>query len=641
MVIGLFVAAGAVGKQDVRGPSAARTSKTSGLSASRSTAQLIDALAAPAKLSDAYAELKARGHTAIAEIRAALKDQRNLVRYNCAELVWQIDGDAEAALPVIVEAATDTRTNCQVWSCGILASMGKRAESAVPTLTALVTSANDSGRTTQPDLVMAIVKALGAIGPAAQQAAVEVERLRGHRDLPNAAVVVDETLASIGPLDAKPLAASFASDTADVRAAAARLLGRCRASASEVVPLLAEAVYGDREWIVRVSAAEGLESFGPDAAGAVPVLVRALANLNGDEGYPAGGLDNSRVREAAVAVTRALGRIGPAAVGAVIEIERFRYDRNTDDSERRIAEEAAGRIGPASIKALVHGLAAPSAASRSAAARLLGSTGTEAAGSSAALAEVVFSDTDNAVRAEAAQALSRMGPAASDGTSLLVRTLANLNGDQGYPAGGLDNANVRNLAVLLAATLGAIGPDAASGAVQLERLRADRNLSDAERRAVESAAARIGPVPLPLLIEGLAQQSPASRAAAARLLGAATSGAEQAVPALAKTVADDSDMEPRLDAVRALGRIGAGARQAAPVLSKVLACLNGDCKYPSGGLDDSLVRHLAVVVVETLGLIGPDSAVAIPQIRRFHDDRSVDDKDRRAAELALERVGVP
>src|SRR4030065_276256 len=88
---------------------------------------------------------------------------------------------------------------------------------------------------------------------------------------------------------------------------------------------------------------------------------------------------------------------------------------------------------------------------------------------------------------------------------------------------------------------------------QLEERRSARKgrRGIAERRQMGTAAADA----MPVLIEMLNDDQPATRAAAAQALGEFGEASGIAVPLLAEAI-NDSDMNTRISAIRALGQIG-------------------------------------------------------------------------------------
>ncbi len=251
--------------------------------------------------------------------------------------------------------------------------------------------------------------------------------------------------------------------------------------------------------------------------------VGALAMLLGD-GEPG-------VRQAAA---WGLGAAGPAASGA------------------------AGALGRALREDALAGV-------RTSAAWALGGIGSRAA--VPALFEALR-DSGEGVRATAAQALTRIGPTASE-VPLLVAALASPD---------------RYVSAFAAWSLGNLGSAAGPAVADLVRALA----RDDTNAVVAGALARIGPAAaaaVPELVRALVSDDDGRRWRAARTLGRIGPSADAAVPALTAAL-DDASSVVRAHAARALGRIGPGAKAAAAALQRA----TGD---PEAGVRDEARQALA------------------------------------------------
>ena len=151
----------------------------------------------------------------------------------------------------------------------------------------------------------------------------------------------------------------------NVREEAARALGRIGAEEG-VIPALMRVMEDKGEYDgVRGAAIHGLMLLGPDAAEAVPALIKIL--------------DKERFSSLSSDAARALGQIGPVTpeiIPALIEALDDKYSLT-----REAAAEALGQIGPITpeiIPELVGALGDSEAIVREAAAQALGQIGTEA-----------------------------------------------------------------------------------------------------------------------------------------------------------------------------------------------------------------------------------------------------------------------
>ena len=91
-------------------------------------------------------------------------------------------------------------------------------------------------------------------------------------------------------------------------------------------------------------------------------------------------------------------------------------------SEQEAAADALGRIGPAAVPALLQALASPEKAMRLKATEVLGRMGPEAKDAVPDLVRLL-EDPDLAVRKAATRTLGRIGPAAGDAVPALMRSL--------------------------------------------------------------------------------------------------------------------------------------------------------------------------------------------------------------------------
>jgi HEAT repeat protein len=355
---------------------------------------------------------------------------------------------------------------------------------------------------------------------------------------------------------------------------------------------------------------------------AVPALAEALADEDRD------------TRQ--VAAARALARLGPDAAGAVAALDRALRSEHTH--VRQATAEALAEVGPAAesaVPALAEALADWSPAVRLAAAAALGRVGPAADVAVPSLIQVL-SDREGGVREAAATALARVGPSA---VPLLVHILTDPERDQ------------RRLAERLrweAETLTWLA-NIDVDAVRREPRKALRNLgwyfrhagadrSDVSRRAAAAVLGHMGPAAreaLPVLAQGLADPDAAFRLASARALGQLGPVAAEALAAVAATLADGSEPV-RKAAAEGLPRIDPGwaeqpqVQQLARSLTERLRGRGEPAKqveaealvrFGAGAVpaltaalrdDDRTLREAAA---DLLGRIGPAARAAVPGLR--------------------------
>jgi HEAT repeat protein len=191
---------------------------------------------------------------------------------------------------------------------------------------------------------------------------------------------------------------------------------------------------------------------------------------------------------------------------------------------------------------------------------------------------------DHTVRYLAAEALGKMGPAASPAVDELKAALHDKN---------------TGVQAQTAWSLGEIGPDA-KGAVPdlVEMIGHDKKR---QANAALGALGKIGPgakEAVPAVITALKAESRDTRRSAAIALGDIGPVRPDVVPALA-TVLQDKDSNVRIGAARALWKIGPDAGKAVPALIE------------SMGDEDLNVRRWST---RALSVIGPDAVAAVPAL---------------------------
>ncbi len=391
------------------------------------------------------------------------------------------------------------------------------------------------------------------------------------------------------------LVEALGDDEPRVRARVALALARIGPASREAVPALLGQLH-DPDPRARAGAARALGAIGAEADTVVPRVTGLLRD------------PEAVVRGMAAMV---LGQFGPAARAAVPVLRALGKD-DRDADVRAAAVAAVEAIDP-SLPVLQEALAATDADRRLWAVCLLAKSGPEARAATPQLAAALAHDEAAAVRAGAAFALGRIGPAARHTGPGLVAALTD-------PA-----ANVRAAAAL---ALGLLGPGTPGAGVALAEALKDGHAEDA--------------------------------AAAATALGNLGADAEAAVPVLVD-LARGTDPTLRRRAVDVLARIGPAARSAAPVLLEVLRAadplLRRDaarglvCAGPQAGAPvaalvealrhtgDHADRPVRAWACLSLAAIGPRARAAVPDLIAALRDDEVN--VRASAGLALARIGPP
>jgi len=304
------------------------------------------------------------------ELVAALRNEYWDVRYHAGEALRKCGSKAISALLI---ALKDEHYWSRLHAARTLGHIGPPAQAAVPALAKLL-------RCPEADIRAEAAEALARIGG--------IEGVR------------DELLAAL------PDANSF------VRTAVAEALGRGGPAA---VPGLVQTIEKHSSAEVHDAAMRALAIIGPDAAAAVPALLRVLraevAEVNRTYGgIPSEGIRNSRIGHAireSIAVM-ALGRMGTAAARPLGDCLR-----EADQTLVRYALESLARLGPAAAPVSREVLTVlrtnPDPWQQARAANVLGAIGGDDLEVLAALEKAAASDAD-VLRRAASAALARLRP---------------------------------------------------------------------------------------------------------------------------------------------------------------------------------------------------------------------------------------
>jgi HEAT repeat protein len=518
---------------------------------------------------------------AVSALAARLRNGEGESREQAAEALVRLGPLAGPAVPLLIPALLDADQAAAAGS--VLRRLGP---SAVPGLTRALADSDPGlrraaalqlarlGNWAQP-AVGDLQKALSAPRPLAPLAGITV----GVNGVPGAFWV---TLAA--------WAAQDATEGSARRACAVALASIDPKSAAPALPVLVEALWGDRE------AALALGGLGAEGAAVVPALLTLLE-------------DDDPLRSALAA--RALYRMKPpdSAIPVLRRLLRKVSQKSPAPSPSlRLGIACAmilARIGPGAAE-VVPELRALQAIPelRAYAALALVRIDREQAGEAV---QGLINDLDGgnpATRAAAVAALIDMGPAGRE-------ALPSLRGVLRDPELVLDGLEV----------VEGVGPGGALLVPDLVGL-----LSDRDRRVVERAGevlVQLGAPAGPGLTGALSSPNPQVRAGAARALGQIGPPARSAVAAL-KTALDDPEANVRLLAAEALGGIGPEASPAVEMLRGWLGSFETDA------------RRQAVLA---LGRMGPAARVALPDLVNCLVDP--DEVVRYGAVRSLGRVAMP
>jgi HEAT repeat protein len=267
-----------------------------------------------------------------------------------------------------------------------------------------------------------------------------------------------------------------------------------------------------------------------------------------------------------------------------------------------VTPQAGAVVGD--VAALIRSLGSPDAKARAQAAQSLAAMG-PAARNAITFLVPALKDKDELVRRLAAEALAKIGPPAKSDVPALAKALQDSAPEvRLYAAEALGQAGGDAQAAVGPLTEAAKDSDAA---LREQAVRALGKVGAAAKEAVQAA-----------LLAALKDDAAGVRAAAAEALGNLPLGADDVDTLLA--VLRNRDAGVRAGAARALGKVGAQAKAAV----KPLTAAAHDASAP--------VRQAAV---EALGKIGPDAKEAAPALTKAAEEPEL----RKAALTALAQLG--
>lgn len=262
----------------------------------------------------------------IAALARLLKDRDAATAHYAATALENLAPNAEAAIPVLVEALTSSNVSVRRWAAATLGKIGgPRVQSAVP---ALLTAVNDDDE----GVAVHVGEALSCAGDGARAALPRLVRLlrSGNPDIRKGAA---DTLARFGPVarSAAPvLLAAMDDDVASVQDSAAKALAVVVPGTD---PSFADAIQDlsasdpDQRFVAALALGQSVGSKWS------PPVIQGLRTATRDQ--------DILVREMAII---AIGHIGPDAASAAPEL--IEALRNGPAEVRQSAAYAVGRLVP-------------------------------------------------------------------------------------------------------------------------------------------------------------------------------------------------------------------------------------------------------------------------------------------------------
>jgi HEAT repeat protein len=342
---------------------------------------------------------------------------------------------------------------------------------------------------------------------------------------------------------------------------------------------------GDENPVVRLSSLEALAGLGPMASKAEK-QVRARVH-------------DSPTESERVVAAQTLWSVGKSDEVAAEVLPIFTAALKSDDQRTfATAANALAQLGSSAEAPLLDATRDASPERRAIALSELGRMGARSAVPTMIKA---LDDKEEAVRAAAARALGRVGPAARPAAGRLAELLRSTDTDgvRANAAAALGHMADRSLVSVDALIASVSDPSAAVSSASI------RALSELKADPQET---------IPLFVRSLSTEHPADAMSALAGIGA------PAVPALIPAV---KAPQSRLWAVLVLGEIGPEAKAAVPALAEVL---------------ESSPANIRVEILLTLGKIGSAAEAALPQIApQLTAEQSA---LRMAATFAVGRIGV-
>jgi HEAT repeat protein len=405
---------------------------------------------------------------AVGPLVAVLKEQRRVNAVprvlEVVEALGWVGPEAREAIPALMETLREKNPAVRLRAAWALLAIGAKSEAVIPVLTSLPDDADLVSKEEGPSLQAQAADLLGWIGPEARTAAPALVRQMIARDHPagtsalRAVVRIgDDALAElicmfgqtpdpgrkrlafvlnkIGGRAVPPLVQILDDPRAEVRAAAAQVLGEIGREARAALPQLEQAL-SDPAVSVRLRAAEALlEVGGRRNLAALGVLARTLQ----DKEHRADSLRiltylTPKMESAALAFAelvldaddevsdcawRALTRLDSADPAALQVARRALWA--TKAARRQKAIEALETLGPQALDNadLIRALADSDMNVRKAALEVCRKRGPEARDTLPALVDAL-QDRENEVRLQAIKVLGRMGPAAASALPALM-----------------------------------------------------------------------------------------------------------------------------------------------------------------------------------------------------------------------------
>ncbi|WP_339732048.1 HEAT repeat domain-containing protein [uncultured Gimesia sp.] len=479
--------------------------------------------------SDAAVALSEIGEPAVKPLLAALKKEHSADHHSecgkICDVLAQMGVRGETAIPTLLKVLNSEDQNLVWHAAHALGSINAKPEEVVPALTKLLSSSS-------PIVRAQAAIAIGDFGAEAKSAVPELIKLLSDSDL-NVKLDAASALGEIGPNASAAVpqlaAAMQAGPTSLTLTSASALASIGEASVSSLNEMLI------KDSRLKLLAIHVLGEIGASSKAAIPELVKLTKSSDAD------------IRETAII---SLGEMGPAAIS--VEPELLKILEDSTGKTRNTAVYALSKIGSKKVLPLIKKYAESTTEDERfrtvCAWALLRANPTDPATVKAALPGLikVLADENPLLRREAANAISLSGPLAKSATPNLTQALK-MEQNQG-------------VVFELITALAEIGPPAASAIPLITPYVSSDN--PMLRVAATYALARFGKLAnsaVPILEKELAKNSKDENAItlwALTKIDPSPQRAKTAAPAMTELVTEHPNPDARLEAAISLGEFG-------------------------------------------------------------------------------------
>lgn len=244
------------------------------------------------------------GPAGIPKLIAVMRSDSPVLRMRAADAIFWMEHPAKEAVPDLVSLLGDKVPGVRQRAARALQHMGREAAPATSRLIELMNDPDEKVR-------YRVICALGGIGSTNEEVLPALNRAihAADADTRSAAFWALRTMRPRTPAVESALVEAIADHDEFVQKLDAAELGELGRSLPMVIPALVRVAEKNLSWEV----ASGFGAIGPDAAAAVPLLIKGLKSTDA---------------EVRLAAARSLGQIGPGAAGAIPALSEMAESRD-------------------------------------------------------------------------------------------------------------------------------------------------------------------------------------------------------------------------------------------------------------------------------------------------------------------------